>query len=46
MDKKLKFTLRISERVDVKLKELAKKENRSKNQMIEYILKKYIDDNA
>ena len=37
------FNLRISDITDYKIKHIAKKENRSKNKQIEYILNNYIN---
>ena len=38
------FNLRLKDEVNDKIVELAKKDNRSKNQEIEYILMKYIEE--
>lgn len=36
------FNLRISDELDVKIKKIAKKEQRSKNKEIEFILQEYV----
>lgn len=41
----LSFTLRIEEELMEKLRELAEKENRSANSQINYLIKKYIEEN-
>lgn len=46
MEKKCQLTIRIKEETKKEIEKIAKKEERSTNNMIEYILKKYVDDNA
>ena len=38
------FNLRLSDELDYKVKEIAKKEQRSKNKQIEYILQEFVKD--
>ena len=38
------FNLRLSDELDYKIKAIAKKEQRSKNKQIEYILQEYVKD--
>ena len=42
MNEKTQFTLRINKKTKEEIEKIAKKENRSINNMIEIILKKYI----
>lgn len=42
MNEKTQFTLRINKKTKEEIEKIAKKENRSTNNMIEMILKKYI----
>lgn len=42
MNEKTQFTLRINKKTKEEIEKIAKKENRSINNMIEMILKKYI----
>ena len=45
MDNKVATLIRIEEEIFEKIKEIALEQNRSFNKQIEYILKKYIEEN-
>lgn len=40
----INFSLRLPEKLNAELTRIAKKEGRSKNKQIEYILKKFVDE--